>query len=145
MTIEFLPGVWVGKKTLTQNTNFIQSKNISTFINLSKDLNFLDKSYEYQDSIQKNIKRYETLKLVNYMEEITSYIYKKIINNQTILIFCDDGISKCQYILLAYLIKYAYIDLNIGMNIIKTKIINSFNDKFKYQESFDIFIKKLQK
>ena len=141
MTIEFLPGLWVGKKNLTTNKNFINNKNISVFINLIKDLNFLDKSYEYQDCIQQNIKRYEIIKMANYMDEITSFMNKKLINNENILLFCENGIDKSQYIILAYLIKYGYLDKNIAINIIKTKLINAFNEGIKYNESLKIFIK----
>ena len=141
MTIEFLPGLWVSKRSLTTNKNFIYSKSISVFINLIKDLNFLDKSYEYQDCIQKNIQRYEIIKMANYIDEITSFINKKLINNENILLFCENGIDKSQYIILAYLIKYGYLEKNIAMDIIKTKIINAFSEGTKYNESFKIFIK----
>ena len=140
MTIEFLPGLWVGKKYLTTHKNFINNKKISVFINLIKDLN-LDKSYEYHDCIQQNIKRYEIIKMANYMDEITSFMNKKLINNENILLFCENGIDKSQYIILAYLIKYGYLDKNIAINIIKTKLINAFNEGIKYNESLKIFIK----
>lgn len=142
MTIEFLPGLWVGKKSLANNSNFISSKGITIFINLYKDLSFLDKSYEYQDCIQQNIQRYETIKLGNYLYEITSFIHTKLMNSENILIFCENGIDKSQYIILAYLIRYGYLEKNIAINIIKTKIIEAFKDKIKYNEAFTLFIKK---
>ena len=143
MTIEFLPGLWIGKKTLVKNSNFMQTKDISIFINLIKDLSFLDKSYEYQDCIQQNIKRYETLKFCNYLEEITLFIHKKLMNSENIFIFCENGIDKTQYIILAYLIRYGLLEKKIAINVIKTKLIESFNGNIKYNEAFKIYQKKI--
>ena len=143
MTIEFLPGLWIGKKSLVKNSNFIQNKNIVVFINLIKDLSFLDKSYEYQDCIQQNIKRYETLKFSSYLDEITLFINKKLMNSENVFIFCENGVDKTQYIILAYLIRYGFLEKSIAINIIKTKLINAFNDNIKYNEAFKIFQKKI--
>ena len=143
MTIEFLPGLWVGKKNIINNNDFLLNKNIKNFVNVERDLNFLDKSNEYRDCIKKNIERYESIKFSNYLLEITKYIKTKLYNNENVLIYCNNGINKCSYILLAYLIRYGNVNLNIAKNIINTKIINLNTNEIKYIETFNIFSKNI--
>tara|TARA_Y200000002_G_scaffold370881_1_gene366878 strand:- start:1513 stop:1947 length:435 start_codon:yes stop_codon:yes gene_type:complete len=143
MKIEFLPGLWIISSNKLNNV-FIEEKNIKNTINVEKDLNFMGKSENYTNTVKENIEKYEILKMVNYLKEITTFMKKCLFKSENVLIYCDDCIQKSPTILLAYLIKYGYVTKEIGIEMIRTKNINAFKPKFKYDTVIDIFIKQIK-
>ena len=63
MIIEIIPGLWLGDKKKSENGAFLQDKKIKCLVNTIKDLDFLNKFEEYNDSIRHNIERYKIIKL----------------------------------------------------------------------------------
>ena len=61
MKIEILPGLWISKKSFSENAEFLRDKNIGFLVNCEKDLEFLGKSSGYSDEIRVNIEKYEIL------------------------------------------------------------------------------------
>jgi hypothetical protein len=142
MKIEFLSGIWIIDKL---DTNFIENKNISNIINLEKDLEFLGKSKEYNDTIKENIEKYEILKLVNYLKEITYYIKKAQFKSENIAIISKDYNQKSSLIILAYLIRYGFLKKEIAIQMIRTKILEAFKPTIEYDTSINIFLKQIKK
>ena len=142
MCIEFIGGLWIGKEIDRRSDNFLSDKGINITINCSEDLEFLNNKKEYNNIILENIKRYEDIRLSEYLYKITDYIYKNLNINKNILIYCKKNEDFYLLILLAYLLRYGNIDLLKSIEIIRTKIINSFNTKFIYKSAFIKFVKK---
>ena len=143
MLIEMLSGIWIADKKIMNNTAFIQDKNISGIVNCIKDLSFLKKNNEYNEYIQENIKKYEIIRFSDYLCDITEFIYNRIKKGESIIIICQDGLEHSPYIILAYIIRYGLVNLDIGIKMIRTKILESFKDGFKYSDVFNRFQKKI--
>lgn len=143
MKIEFLPGLWISSINKLDNI-FIEEKCIKNTINVEKDLNFMGKSEKYTDTVKENIEKYEILKMVNYLKEITLFIKNCLYKSENVLIYCDDCVQKSPTILLAYLIRYGYLTKEISIEMIRTKNINAFKPHLKYDLVIDIFIKQIK-
>ena len=143
MLIEMLGGIWISNKKIMNNTGFIQDKNISGIVNCIKDLEFLKKNNEYNEYIQENIKKYEIIRFSDYLCDITEFIYNRIKKGESIIIICQDGLEHSPYIILAYIIRYGLVNFDIGIKMIRTKILESFKDGFKYSDVFNRFQKKI--
>ena len=141
MKIEFLPGIWISDSKKLDN-NFISDKCITNIINIDKNLDFLGKSQQYNDTIRENIEKYENLKMVNYLKDITLFMKNTTLKSENILIYSDSGLQKGPVLLLAYLIRYGFLNKEIAIQIIRTKIINAFKPSFDYEKPINIFIKK---
>jgi hypothetical protein len=144
MKIEFLPGIWISDSKKLDN-NFISDKCITNIINIDKNLDFLGKSQQYNDTIRENIEKYENLKMVNYLKDITLFMKNTTLKSENILIYSDSGLQKGPVLLLAYLIRYGFLNKEIAIQIIRTKIINAFKPSFDYEKPINIFIKQIEK
>ena len=144
MKIEFLPGIWICDSNKLDN-NFISEKAITNIINIDKNLDFLGKSQQYNDTIRENIEKYEILKMVNYLKDITLFMKNNTLKSENILIYSDSGLQKGPVLLMAYLIRYGFLSKDIAIDIIRTKIIDAFKPNFEYERAIDLFIKQLAK
>ena len=144
MKIEFLPGIWISDSIKLDN-NFISDKSITNIINIDNNLDFLGKSHQYNDTIRENIEKYEILKMVNYLKDITLFMKNTTLKSENILIYSDSGLQKGPVLLLAYLIRYGFLNKEIAIQIIRTKIINAFKPSFDYEKTINIFINQIEK
>jgi|TARA_B110000261_G_C13051465_1_gene344367 hypothetical protein len=143
MKIEILPGLWLSDSKKLDNV-FIDEKNIKNIINVDKDLGFIGNSNNYTDTIKENVEKYEILKMVNYLKEITLFIKNCLLKSENILIYCDTCIQKSPTLILAYLIRYGYLTKEIAIEMIRTKNINAFKPKLEYEKSIEIFTKQIK-
>ena len=141
MIIEIIPGLWLGDKKKSENGAFLQDKKIKCLVNTIKDLEFLNKFDEYNDSIRHNIERYKIIKLSNYLKDITTFIHNKLLDNNNILVYCEDGNHKSALVILSYIVRYGNINRNIGIKMIQTKNPDAFLPLFLYEGAFNHFIK----
>jgi len=141
MKIEVLPGIWVNNKF---DSKLIEEKNITNIINADNDLSFMGNSLKYNDTIRENVEKYEILKMVNYLKEITLFMKNCILKSENILIYCNSGLQKSPTLILAFLIRYGYLTKEIAIEMIRTKLIDAFKPTLEYNNSIEIFIKQLK-
>lgn len=141
MIIEIIPGLWLGDKKKSENGSFLQDKNIKCIVNVIKDLDFLNRFDEYNDTIKKNIEKYKILKLSNYLIDITAFIYEKLTSGNNILVFCEDGNHKSALVILCYIVRFGNINKTIGIKMIQSKNPDAFLPLFLYDGAFNYFIK----
>ena len=143
MIIEVLPHVWIGSCKMTEDSNFILDKNIKAIINLEKDLSFLDRKCEYNDIVRQNVEKYDIIKLSQYLKSATTFIYEKLQKSEGVLVVCRKGIIKSPLIILAYLIKYGSLPIQIAINMIHTKIPLAFSESIYGEKGLNYFIQNL--
>ena len=143
MLIEMLSGIWISNKKILNDTAFIQDKNISGIVNCIKDLDFLNKNNEYNSYIQENIKKYEIIRFSDYLYDITEFIHKRITKGENIIIICKSGLEYSPYIILSYIIRYGLVNIEIGIKMIRTKILEAFQDGLNYTGAINRFQKKI--
>lgn len=141
--MEFVCGLWVGDLKNKKCEKFLNEKNINITINLTNDLSYLNNKKEFNDIIMQNIKKYEDIRLSDYLLKITNYIFMNLQNNKNILIYCNKNENYNELILLAYLLRYANVNFIKSVEIIRTKLPNSFNNNFNYKSALQKFMKKI--
>ena len=135
--IEILPNLWISSIKNANNKGLNILCNINILINAENDLDFLDNHTNYNSHISSNIEKYEILKTHEYLIETTNFIKSNLINNKSILIFCNDAIQKSPLIIVAYLIRFGNMTKHEAINIIKSKHSNAFYPNIKYEHSLD--------
>ena len=80
-----------------------------------------------------------------YLNKATEYIYNNVKNSQSVLVVCHKGKKKCLVLILAYLIKYCSLNKEMCIKIIRTKIIDAFNDGIYGEPALNYFINFLKK
>lgn len=145
MKAEILPGLWIGSLSLKEQSEFLTDKNIKGFLNLEKDLDYMYQELEFQDVVKQNILKYRIIKLAEYLREATSYIYKKLSNSEGILLVSKNGISKTDYILVAYLMRYVKCPMEIAVKILGSKILEPIQMNTLQINSLELFATRLEK
>ena len=145
MLIEILPHIWIGSLNSLNNNIFFVDKSIKCVINLEKDIKFMEGEVSYTPIVQQNILKYNIIKMSEYLNKATLYLYENIKKSQSVLIVCKKGNLKCPVLILAYLIRYCSIDKETGIKIIKTKITDSFINSIYGELALNNFIQTLKK
>ena len=144
MIIEIVPHMWVGSQGVLEDSNFISQKNIKAIINLTKDLSFLDRKMEYSDIVRNNIDKYNIIKMSEYLDSATLFINRKLKLSQSVLIVCERGFFKSPVLVLAYLIRYSSLSKEVGLNMIRTKIMDACKPNIYGENGLQHFIEKLK-
>lgn len=145
MLLEILPHIWIGSLTNLNNNIFFLEKSIKGVINLEKDLKFMEGGVSYTSVVQQNILKYNIIKMSEYLNKATLYLYENIKKSQSILIVCAKGNLKCPVLILAYLIRYCSINKEMAQKIIKTKVLDSFINGIYGELGLNEFIDSLKK
>ena len=141
--MEFICGLWIGTEKQKQNDTFLAEKNINIIINCENDLSYLDEKQEYNEVILENIKKYRDIRFSEYLYKITEFIHNSLIKLDNILIYQYKNNNLSVLILLAYLLRYGNLNLYKSTEMIRTKFVNSFNEKLIYKNAFSRFLKKI--
>ena len=137
--IEILPNLWIGNNELLK---FKDKLNIDYIINCSKDLHFLGKHNQYKMDMKNNLEKYELVKMYEYLNETSDFIYSKIINHNSILVVCETGNQKSATIIASYIIKYGKMTMANTINSIRTKHISAFFPNVDYKNSLEMIESK---
>ena len=137
--IEIIPNLYIGDQEIIKHLNKL---NINSVINCTKDLHFLGKYNEYTLAIKDNLEKYEIIKMYEYLNETVEFIYKNLMNDKSILVFCENSNQKSCVVVAAYLIKYGKITKNEAIKIIRTKHETAFFPEVNFGISLEMFEKK---
>ena len=137
--IEILPNLWIGNNELLK---YKDKLNIDYIINCSKDLHFLGKYSQYKMEMKNNLEKYEIIKMYEYLNETSEFIYKKLLENKSVLVLCETSNQKSASIIAAYIIKYGKINLNNTIHSIRTKHNTAFYPAIDYKNALEMFESK---
>ena len=137
--IEIIPNLYIGDQEIVKSINKL---NINSVINCTKDLHFLGRYNEYTLDIKNNLEKYEIIKMYEYLDETVEFIYKNIMNDKSILVFCENGNQKSAIVVAAYLIKYGKINKSEAIKNIRSKHESAFFPEINFGISLDMFEKK---
>jgi hypothetical protein len=140
--IEFLPGIWLSN-TISLNDDFLKKKRLHIMIDCDKEMTFFESAENYIESIKKEIKKTNHIKLQQYLINSTDKIHQSILSGKSLLIYDPHSTRKGPVLLIAYLIRYASLN--------PVQIIDSFNSKSKisininedYQIAIKLFYRKI--
>ena len=123
MITEILSGLWIGNVNDSYNEEFYRDNLISIVINCTKDQTFLDISNLKKIRIPLSINLDPELDmkyLREKMNQILDFIHENIEDNN-ILIFCNNGLSISPLIIANYMIKYGNISKDNIRDILRSK------------------------
>ena len=137
--VEIIPDLWIGSYSTSSIGNFRDENQISCLVNCSKDLHFIGKYKEYNMPIRNNIEKYEILKMYQYLLEVTEFIYQNLLNQQAVLILCEDGIQKSPTVAVAYLMRYGRLPQEVAIKSVKSKKNDVFKPTLNFKYALDKF------
>ena len=94
---------------------------------------------QYKMEIGKNLEKYEIVKMYEYLNETSEFINKKLLNNNSVLVVCENGNQKSASIIAAYLMKYGKISLKQAILGMRTKHKTVFYPTIHYLNSLEMF------
>jgi len=137
--IEILPNLWIGNYEALKNK---EKLNVDYIINCSKDLHFLGKHNQYKMEFKNNLEKYEIIKMYEYLNETSEFIYKKIHHDNSVLVVCEDGNQKSPTIIASYIIKYGNLNLNSTIKSLRTKHETAFFPNIEFKNSLEMIESK---
>ena len=122
---EILSGLWIGDINISKRNDFHLKNNIQFSINCENSLSYLtnithEKLKKYNISLDSI-----SSKMINYWIEESKKIYKNLIEFNGVLIYCNDLEKSCS-LLLAYLIIYGSLNLENSINVIRSKLDDTY-------------------
>jgi len=137
--IEIIPNLWIAN---SETLKYKDRLGIDFIVNCQKDLHFLGKYNQYKMEIGKNLEKYEIVKMYEYLNETSEFINKKLLNNNSVLVVCENGNQKSASIIAAYLMKYGKISLKNAILGMRTKHKTVFYPSIHYLNSLEMFESK---
>lgn len=133
--VEILPNLYLGD---IESVKYRHKLNISTIINCVKDLEFLGSFTDYVYNLKKNIEKYEIIQMYQYLVESTSFIHKNIMDDKSVLVFCESGNQKASTVIAAYIIRYGKISMDEAINSVRSKNSTSFYPNIDYYSALQL-------
>lgn len=126
---QIINGLWCGDINSALDYNYLNNKSINCIINCCENPKLINtKNMYYPPSIKYRVCK-DLYKDINWTVD---YIENGILNDENILLFCDTGIQRSPTIVLAYLIKFAKINIKTAHMFMKSKNENIFIPNIKY-------------
>jgi protein-tyrosine phosphatase len=146
--MEVLPHFWI--TYYKENLYFIKEKKIKNIIHLSKKENFIKKINTEEiiipiDYTEENTYEEQNNIIYQHLFDITDYIHNKIINNEKVLLLGQENKQDIDTIIVAYLIRYAKLNIHDSILFLKTKKENLFSPKCLFYFSLNRFYNQLNK
>lgn len=144
--VEILPGIWLGDEASAFDQEFISLKNIECIINCSVDIGFLDNDMikkKIRLSIRDNLTADEIHKMYTHLHQTVDFIHEQI-KNHNILIHCKVGIQRSATVIVAYLIKYADMQLKEAINAVKTKKPDIFRKGCNFEPALELYTRTIR-
>lgn len=122
ISIEILSGLWIGNIYSAQNNEFLEDKQIQCVFNCSDETIFPIVTVKYHIS-PKHITQQNIQQSCQMIDAICQTIFSRI-HQYNILIYCADGQSLSEIIVISYVMKYGKMSLEEAIHLFKTKYQN---------------------
>lgn len=144
MATEILNGLWLGNIIDSKNTTFIND--IDIVINASTNIPFIsNKTTNIRIKVEDNLEKDEIIKMYNYLDNITKYIYDSLISNKRIFVHCYAGKQRSATIVCAYIMKYLKLSYNETAKLMKTKRVIVFTPLSNFDSAIRLFEENIRK
>ena len=135
LLIEILPNLWIGNN---ESVKYKDKIGVTRIINCSKDLKSIGQYNEYQSQIGNNLQKYEIVKIYQYIKESIEFIHKNLLNDNVILVFCENGNQKSALVIASYIIKYGKLKKKDVIFSLRTKHNTAFYPTIDYNVILDM-------
>ena len=144
---EILPGLWLGDKASSHNTDFLSAKKIQCIINCTLDLPFINDKNIVKKRIPVNDDlSYESNEvMIKFLNNTIDLIQKNMLQNKNTLVHCYAGKQRSATVIACYLIKYGRIKRESVYDLIRTKRPEAFMPGVNFEYAINSFIKKIKR
>ena len=143
---EILPGLWLGDKASSHNTDFLSAKKIQCIINCTLDLPFINDKNIVKKRIPVNDDlSYESNEvMIKFLNNTIDLIQRNLLQNINTLVHCYAGKQRSATVIACYLLKYGRIKRESVYDLIRTKRPEAFMPGVNFEYAITSFIKKLK-
>ena len=142
---EIIPNLWISNLQLANDLITVANKNIDAIVNCSKDYSVCNVKDTYRlpiNDLNSNCsEKYEIF--YNHIHQCISYIYNKLINGSKVLVCCRSGKQISPAIIVAYIMKYGNVKLDVATKFVESKNKNVFRPEMFYKNSLEMYQKYL--
>ena len=143
MANEILTNLWLGNIIDSRNTDFLN--NIDIVINCSKNIPFSNKkNHQIRIKVDDNLEKNEIVNMYKYLDAITEYIHKSLINSKRIFVHCYAGKQRSATVICAYIMKYLDLSYNDATELIRNKRLIIFTPLPNFDGALKLFEMKLK-
>ncbi len=150
-----LPNIWIcyinpeyiqsiNKQPTQILREFTQKHNVTKLIKSHKDLAFFGKSQQYIDLIKEQMEKDEIKKMYAYLLNTSKNLFDYYLQGDNTLIISGTDIYKALSIIIAFLVKYADMNIQQSFTAIASKIPLNLSFSMIYQKTF-MLIEKMNK
>jgi len=146
--MEVLPHFWINY--YNENYYIIKEKKIKNIIHLSKYEPYIKKmdldeiriplDYNEDESMEK-----QNIIIYQHLYDVTDYIHNKIINNEKVMLLGKYGTQDLDVFVVAYLIRFAKVNIQSAILFLKSKKKNIFDPKCLFYFALNKFYNELNK
>ena len=142
---EIIPNLWISNLQVANDLINISSKKIQVIINCSTDYATCNVKYNYRIPVSAAIGEYnkQCEILYKYIPECVDYIHEKIMNGMKVLVCCPTGKQQSATIIVAYIMKFGLVNLQLGTRYITSKYKGVFHPEFIFKNSLEMYQKYL--
>jgi protein-tyrosine phosphatase len=142
---EILPGLWLGDINAANDSSFFKDKQIQCIINCTDRHPFSDDpiiEIRYRLAIKDNLENEEIIKLYESLDNVVDTIHTHI-RSYNLLVHCFAGRQRSSSIILAYLMKYGHLKLQLAIVALKSKKPDVFEPQFNFERALIEYEKQL--
>jgi hypothetical protein len=141
---EILPNLFLGNMDYSLNIGFIQLNKINCVINCTINKPFLDCiKYKYRIPIKDDKTDTEAYLLYLILDKVVEIIKQHIYKNDIILVHCYAGKQRSVSCILAFLMKYGNMNLDIALKLLKARYPIAGEPQLNFYKSLKYYENKL--
>lgn len=144
MANEIITNLWLGNIIDSRNIEFLN--NIDIVINCSKNIPFSNKeNKQIRLKVDDNLEKQEIVNMYKYLDAITDFIHKSLLNSKRIFVHCYAGKQRSATVICAYIMKYLDLSYNEATELIQKKRLIIFTPLPNFDGALKLFEIKLNK
>jgi hypothetical protein len=142
---EIIPNLWISNLQIANDLINISNKNIQVIVNCSRDYSTCNVKYNYRVPVVAAAGEYakQCEILYNYIPQSVDYIHNKIMDGYKVLVCCPTGRQQSATIIVAYIMKYGLVSLQVGNKYITSKYKGVFQPEMIFKNSLEMYQKYL--
>ncbi len=143
---EIIPNLFIGNLNTSYDLEFLKLNKINCIINCTINkqfINYENIKYKYRIPIKDDKTDQEAYLLYLVLDQVVEIIYKHIKNNDNILVHCYAGKQRSVSCILAFLIKYGKLSLEISLKLMRNKYNIAGTPELNFYKSLKYYEEKL--
>lgn len=139
---EIIPGLWLGNRRASEDSEFLQKNNIHVVFNCTKDLPFspiISPQGRYRIPVHDNLEEEEIANMERWSKEIVYKLLQEYKSGKAILVHCMAGMQRSAAAVAMMLIAHLRIHALDAYQYIKERRPIAFHPRANFGRAIDYF------